>query len=281
MPTYLVVDLPCLRVLEISSGVAALTAALLHITFPQNTILNITCRGEPSTQIDFSNFSSVLVKNFLSSLVIRTLSFKYLDDRREGLEFYFWTTIIIQTSFFPSSLIPVQPQLRLVLTWLSPKLHDYVEGSTSAFDSMNFHFLTQLHISTENYIDSQTWAKFFGRLPLLERVCAKTGSTHSFLKALVCEAKAAEKSRTGYRNVSLPGLRYIYLEGTIFFKTTPVDMLLDYFKERCERNAEIQVLYLVECLYISSDDLERLKEIVLDVIWDGIGILGRRRLGLR
>jgi hypothetical protein len=39
--------------------------------------------------------------------------------------------------------------------------------------------------------------------------------------------------------------------------------------ERYERNAEIQVLRLVECSGISFDVVERLKEIVVDVIWDG------------
>ena len=39
--------------------------------------------------------------------------------------------------------------------------------------------------------------------------------------------------------------------------------------ERCERKAEIQVLRLENCYYISSDDVERFEEVV-DVIWDGI-----------
>jgi len=45
---------------------------------------------------------------------------------------------------------------------------------------------------------------------------------------------------------------------------------LDCLMERCERNAEIQTLCLDECSYLSSDDVERLEEIVVDVIWDGI-----------
>jgi hypothetical protein len=68
--TYPVVDLPCLRVLEISFGIGALTAALRHITFPHSAILHLTCKGNQSTQIDLSKFFSVLVTKFLSSLVI-------------------------------------------------------------------------------------------------------------------------------------------------------------------------------------------------------------------
>ena len=40
--------------------------------------------------------------------------------------------------------------------------------------------------------------------------------------------------------------------------------------ERYERNAEVQVLYLQDCFYISSDDVKRLNEVVVDVIWDGL-----------
>ena len=51
---------------------------------------------------------------------------------------------------------------------------------------------------------------------------------------------------------------------------TSVDMLLDCLMERCERNAEVQTLRLDDCSYLSSDDVKRLEEIVVDVIWDGI-----------
>ena len=85
---------------------------------------------------------------------------------------------------------------------------------------------------------------------------------------------ATEKSKTAYRNVSFPKLRYIHLE-SIFFRgeiprSTSVDMLLDYLMERCERNAEIQVLRLEDCYNIGADDVERLGEIVVDVDWDGV-----------
>ena len=39
--------------------------------------------------------------------------------------------------------------------------------------------------------------------------------------------------------------------------------------ERCERNAEAWLLRLDDCYNFSSHDVERLREIVVDVIWDG------------
>ena len=69
---------------------------------------------------------------------------------------------------------------------------------------MSFPFLTQLHISTYNYIDSQTWVKTFGKLPLLERVGVWSSAMRWFLEALVYKTKAAEKSEIAYRNVTFP-----------------------------------------------------------------------------
>ena len=40
--------------------------------------------------------------------------------------------------------------------------------------------------------------------------------------------------------------------------------------ERCERKAEVQELNLDHCYNISPDDVERLKKIVVDVIWNGV-----------
>ena len=192
--------------------------------------------------------------------------------RRSVIAAVFYFTNALQDSGFRSSAPAndVQPQLKLVFTWFSSRPHSHVTILTSAFDTMNLPFLTQLRISTENYIDSQTWVKTSGKLPLLDSVSAEVDSAQSFFKALVYKTKAAEKSKTAYRNVTFPKLRYIHLDD--FFTATTsvkVDMLLDCLMERCERNAEVQVLCLGRHYPISSNDVKRLKEIVVDVIWEG------------
>jgi hypothetical protein len=154
-----------------------------------------------------------------------------------------------------------------------------VKALICAFEAMNLPFLAQLQISTLDYIDSQTWVKTFGTLPLLERVylesfTPQSYAPRSFLEALVYKTEAAEKSIKAYRNVSFPNLRYIHMEGADFFPkygiSLSVDMLLDCLMERYERNAEVQVLRLDDCSSISSYDVERLEEVVVDVIWDGV-----------
>ena len=257
--TYPVVDLPCLRKLHISSGVGALTTFLCHITVPHSTILVLTCKENQSAQIDFSNFLSVLATKFLSSLVIKRIGLQL--NKFCGLEFYIWTTAVFQC------------QLQVVLTWPMPYPQNHVKALTCAFNAMRLPFLTQLHISTMHYIDSQTWVNTFGKLPLLKRVRVNGSALHSFLRALVHKTMAAEKSKKAYYNPSFPNLRYIDLIGCDFSGTgsrsASVDMLLDCLMERCERRAVVRELDLKDCYYISSDDVERFEEVV-DVIWDGI-----------
>ena len=273
--TYPVVDLPCLQILNISSGVDALTAVLCHVTFPHSAVLDLTCQEKQSTQIDFSNFFSVLATKFPSSLVFRSLSLQLADiiqsSQTLGLELCLWTTANILDYFSPT------PQARLVLIWPSSQATNdvnFMKAFTCVLDAMSLPFLTHLRASTINYIDAPTWIKAFIKLPLLEWVSVRGYATHRFLEALVYKTQTAEKLKTAYRNVLLPKLRYICIERTNFDATIPgsisVDKLLDYLMERCERDAEVQVLCLDGCYYISSDDVARLKEIVVDVIWDGV-----------
>jgi len=230
-------------------------------------MLNLTCRPnrDQSTVTDFSNFLSVLDTKFLSSLAIRRLCLRGAIDNMSHTEFYFWTTAIIRDC--PPSLTS-QSQLQLVLTWpwLQIRFRDPdVKALTCVFNAMNLHFLTQLRITAKNVIDPWTWTKTFGMLPLLERVYVQENAIYSLFAALLYKA---DTSKTAYFNVSFPKLRYIHVNDADF--ALRVDRLLDWLMERYERNAEVQVLRLVDCYNISASDIERLKEVVVDVIWDGV-----------
>ena len=155
------------------------------------------------------------------------------------------------------------------MTWPSPCPHNYERALTCVFDAMSWPLLTQLYIKTQlenNYLDSETWVETFGKLLLLERVYVRGHALKSFLEALVYKTKEAEISETAYRDVFFPKLRHIDLRITSIM----TDMLLDCLMERWERKAEVRELRLNNCCYVSSNDVERLKEAVVDVVWDGI-----------
>ena len=130
-----------------------------------------------------------------------------------------------------------------------------VEALTCAFNAMSFKLpfpsLTKLRISIMD-IDSETLVKTFGKLPLLKWACVPSSSRSSF-EALVY-------------NVSFPNLQRIDLSPHWHSsaESISVDMLLDCLMERCERNAEIQMLCLVICFF---NDIKRLKEIVVNVAY--------------
>ena len=219
--------------------------------------MSLTCKENQSTEIDFSNFLSVLASKFLSSLIFRSLSlrgFEIIDNTvTHGLEFYFWTIAKIRNSFSEIS----QSQLQLVLTWPPSPQHRHVKALTSSFDAMSFPFLIQLQISTFDYIDSHTLVETFRKLPQSERVCVQSCATHRFLDALVYKTKAAEKLKTAYRNVSFPKLRYIYVESTDF-DATSIEMLLDCLMERCERYRCFILMVPVISRPMTSKDLKKL-----------------------
>ena len=263
------VHLPCLEVLNISSDVGAMTAALRHMTFPSNAVLSLTCQETRPTQIDFSNFLSALAAKFLSSHSIRSLSLHILDHM-DGLRFGLWPTV--QDFLYSRGF--VTPCLDLVLKWTSiPHTYrEYAKVLTAAFDVMDLHALTRLNLSTGNSIDSKTWLKTFGKLPLLEQVHVQSFAAQSFFDAVVHKTKAANKSIAAYRTVSFPRLRSIYMVACDFSEPSlgsiSVEMLMDYLMERCERNAEVHELHLDDCYHIMAEDVERLREIVVDVHWD-------------
>ena len=144
--TYAIVDLPCLRVLNISSDVGALTTVLRHISFPHSTILHLTCKRY-FREIEYPNFLSFLATKLFSTLAIRSLRLGAPDGiKANGLEFYFWTATLIQ------DCIPSPPISQSRLHLVSSKSYNYAEALTSA---MNLSFLTQLQIS-DLVIDSET-----------------------------------------------------------------------------------------------------------------------------
>ena len=133
-------------------------------------------------------------------------------------------------------------------------------------------FFTQLQIKT---LIPGSWVKTFGKLPLWERVCVQSFAIYSFLEALVYKTKAAEKSEAAHLNVSFPKLLDINLVDIhfkFFAKSPPIiDTLLDCLMERCERNAEVQVLRL--------DEVERLKR--RSCYWCYLGRIRTILFGLR
>jgi hypothetical protein len=74
--------------------------------------------------------------------------------------------------------------------------------------------------------------------------------------------------------VFFPSLRKLLIEDTDFVDEMRTENffedLLDCLMDRCERKVEIRELHLVECSRISEAQVADLRELVVDVVWDGI-----------
>ena len=91
--TYAVIDLPCLRVLNTSSSIGAVTRTAVlpvhHISFPRSATLNLTCK-ESLFRSTFQAFF-VLATRFLWTLVIQSFSLRVsYYHNTHNLEFYLW-----------------------------------------------------------------------------------------------------------------------------------------------------------------------------------------------
>ncbi|KAF8810888.1 hypothetical protein BYT27DRAFT_7134588 [Phlegmacium glaucopus] len=272
LSTYPVADLPCLRVLRISSCVGAMAAVLAHITFPSKAQLTFICKETQSTQFDFSTFLSVLAAKFLSSLVQNLHLCATTTTNQNGLLINAWSTTTVH-DYSRYSHNP--PRLELTLTWPNTLPSDnsprnYAKALIATFDAMDLRALTQLGLVTWDYIDVKTWLTTFARLSLLERVRVTGIAARSFIKALVHKSKGANTSIAAYHTVSFPGLRYICMDDIDFGETLSVDKLMDCLMERYERNAEVQELCLVDCDNIRAIEVERLREIVVHVHCDNV-----------
>lgn len=74
--------------------------------------------------------------------------------------------------------------------------------------------------------------------------------------------------------IVFPGLRTLTLEDATFnddkIGSIDVESLCDCLVERYERGLEVRKLSLEDCYRLRKDDVDRLRELVVDVEWDAI-----------
>ncbi|KAF9466077.1 hypothetical protein BDZ94DRAFT_1252052 [Collybia nuda] len=158
--------------------------------------------------------------------------------------------------------------------------------------------LKSLRISHSSDVKKETWAALFGNLPRLQNIQLKGCSAETFIPALReepifdqssptptgCRSLLSAK-RPGLRRtksaippVCFPNLRTLTLEEVDFVdrsiseptSSMAVSTFMDCLMERTEKKADVHDLRLTSCSHLFEDDVEKLKEIVTEVSWDGI-----------
>ncbi|KAJ3512130.1 hypothetical protein NLJ89_g3704 [Agrocybe chaxingu] len=119
----------------------------------------------------------------------------------------------------------------------------------------------------------------YGTLPNLKSVCIiGHPASLSMINAMVAQP-AGQTPNTGAAPTSVA---FSPLQSIIFYdiefytpihgetRVLTIDRMKDFLIERYERGAEIQRLEFVECTRLCLDDVEDLREIVVDVEWDQV-----------
>jgi hypothetical protein len=268
--------------------------ALSHLSVSSSATLKLSCR---STVVSDADFSSILT--FVSGLweptaitssaakphkCIRSLKIQGVSST--GWSLKAWPNTVLPLS---GDLDP--PFIDLSFQWSStvaPGIGDKVIGETCA--ALPLEQLTSLDVSKASQMTEQTWLRTFGKLAHLRSICAQGQAVHTLLSAVVAEpspatgtsvsAKSSTRKRSHKRRkmpppVYFPSLLHLTIEDTSFDsgcdeEYAELEDLKDCLMERYERKAEVRELTLSQCHRLTSEHVDELREIVVDVVWDGL-----------
>ncbi|KAF8902091.1 hypothetical protein CPB84DRAFT_1707887 [Gymnopilus junonius] len=265
-----------LRKLTISSSNSEVEIFLSGIIFPSTVAVKLSCKT--GTHHD-EGFRSVLtqVSSFFSSSVSRPgMKIRELDVYPSSYVMNGYSTRFIIKSSDDDS-----PSMRIVLPDLDLDLQTILGGIPRIIcnqvvqdfcASMPLTNLVALRFGEASLLSMDTLAESFGTLPHLRSLSVSGSNAHNLVLAL---QKVQLHPSTNYRDTP-PSLYFqslcsISMDDIYFYDDDgdmTVGLLEDCFIWRYECGAEIHTLKLTECSRLVSSDVERLREIIVDIEWD-------------
>jgi F-box-like len=286
-PVDRVVTLPRLSHVSISSSVPECANLLRRITIPDTATIKLACKGTDITDHDFSTIFDILPHlggtshhNSDDKVFGKPLRVLHVQNAMPtSLLVQGWSVASASRDIIPRSL----PRIDLELSWprYDPSILEGV--MTAACKSLPLTHLRCLRLSHLDHVTLSTWADTFGNLYKLHTLHVIANSPHSLIDALSGLAAAdAPKAITSpilrrrksmVPTINFPHLRTLILEAANFNDTREgmsFTKLSDCLMKRCNYKAEVHELRLHDCSYLLDEDIYLLKEIVVDVGWDGI-----------
>ena len=265
-----VVNLSCLSLLRLSSGTLEIAFLLRHLSYPPTTSLNLRCLAEPSTDYNFSCIFPAISfigsgsegSKPLQSLIILSMSPKSIR-------------IAAWTASGCTDETTSAPQIDLELHWYTIREDRAETVMVEVCNSLPLSRLRTLSVYHLVQVAKNSWLNPFGRLASLRSVHVRGPAAFGLALALSAEMSKDEGGQQLQgKTVFFPTLRKLLIEDTDFGDEMRTENffedLLDCLMDRCESKAEIRELHLVECSRISEAEVALLKELVVDVVWDGI-----------
>ncbi len=144
-----------------------------------------------------------------------------------------------------------------------------------------FSCVRTLHISSYDELDVN-WQRLFARMTSVEILDISGHPGKGFSKAL-CDVRRKKKGESPRWDVPLRRLRELRLNDVRFHQSPMIpvwvderssradftDHLLDWAILRCNYGLPLERLELSECKHATAKDVNRLKEVVVEVKWDG------------
>ncbi|EDR14558.1 uncharacterized protein LACBIDRAFT_305268 [Laccaria bicolor S238N-H82] len=289
------VKLHSLTILYLSSSDTDCSNALRHLSASSVATLQLYCR---STMVSDANFSSIMT--FVSGLwdptaiissaeklhkcPIRSLKIVGFDS--VGFSLQAWPTVLSFQTLSDGGQ-NLQPSINLEFRWLSTVTSEYwdkVIGETCA--ALPLEQLASLDVLSACQITEQTFLRRFGKLTHLRSIRAPRLGVHTLLSAMIAEPSSptrtdvsanssTRKQSSNWREIPpavyFPSLLHLTIETANFGngQSAKLDDLKDCLVQRYERGAEVRELTLSQCYCLTAKHVDELREIVVDVIWDG------------
>ena len=290
------VKLRSLTHLHLSGSYFDCPNALRHISVSSSATLKLSCRRIVS--VPDADVSSILtlVSGLWEPTAISSAaklqrcpirSLKILGAGSTGLTLQTWPTVL---SFHPLSGDSYPP----------PSIDLYFQGFSTATKNGNklieeicatlpLEQLSSLDVFSASKMTEQTLLRSFGKLAHLRFICAPGLAVHRLLSAMIAEPSTAT-STDGSANLSMQKRSHSRREmpPAVYFPSlvhlTIADMnfdsgydgeyamlqeLKDCLMERYERKAKVRELTLSRCSRLTMELVDELREIVVNVNWDG------------
>jgi hypothetical protein len=259
---------PYLRVLTLGGRVSSCTYLLDQITYPITTIATFRC-NVPSTE------SSIFHKLFLA------IQSAVLDEGGDhiihtfevhAIPLFFFLRCLARHSSAPPDPSLEAPRLTVSLTWANYHQVPFSEVLCSATAAFLLAGVQDLHLS-HSYFDLSEleWTNFLECFPMTHTIYHSHGPPAEFLKVI---AEGREKAMVSAGPI-LPRLRCLHVTGADFSNSgwnefNLVCSLLAFLQTRIQVGLAIRELHFKDCYYLYTEDVEKMKELVQDVHWDGV-----------
>jgi len=299
-----VIDLPNLKFLRLSSTGIECAQVLKHITFPGTATVKLDCVATQATGHDFSSILPELAamanrshdENPLRSLVVQSIA-----PSRILLQAYTTAGHYETCSFsrmFSNSTQGVTPLLSVELNWPEFGEDKAEEVLHSVCSVLPLTRLKTLGVYHNTPLGKDTWVNTFGGLAGLRSVKVRGAPAFGLAGALAAsmndvisgggngddsssEGPSTPAPMSASVSTFLPSLRKVIIEDTDFGDSHRAPNFLANLQDglisrsnasfpSSVSSSEIRELHLHECSRLSVVSVNLLRELVVDVVWDGI-----------